>query len=52
MSMAHWFQTIVEVLLMVAIIFGFIYEPALARWEQKQKAKIIKAFEERKEYRR
>lgn len=52
MSTAHWVQTIIEVLVIGAIIFGFIYEPMLAKWEQKQKEKVLKAFKKRKEYRK
>lgn len=52
MSTAHLIQTILEVLMIAAIILGFIYEPALVKWEEKQKAKVLKAFNSRKEYRR
>ena len=52
MSTAHWVQTIFEVLMIAVLIVGFIYEPALAKWEQKQKEKVLKAFKKRREYRR
>lgn len=52
MSTAHLIQTIIELLVIVALIVGFIYEPALAKWEQKQGEKMLKAFNKRKEYRR
>ena len=52
MSSAHWVQTIIEVLVVGAIIVGFIYEPALAKWERKRGEKMLKAFNERKKYRR
>lgn len=51
MSTAHWIQTIIEILVIVAIILGWIYEPALARWERKQGEKMLKAFKHRKDYR-
>ena len=52
MSTAYWIQTIIEVLFFVAIVVGIIYEPALVKWEEKQKEKVLKAFNKRKEYRR
>lgn len=52
MSTAHLIQTILEVLMIAAIILGFIYEPALVKWEEKQKEKVLKVFNSRKEYRR
>ena len=52
MSTLHWLQTIFEVLLIVAIILGFVYEPALAKWEKKQKEKVLKALKERKALRK
>ena len=52
MSTAHWIQTIIEVLMIVAVLIGGLYEPMLAEWEEKQKEKVLKAFNKRKEYRR
>lgn len=52
MNAAQWIQTIIEFLLIVAVVLSFIYEPALARWERKQKRKFFKAFDKRKEYRK
>ena len=51
MSTAHAIQTIIEILMIAAVVVGFIYEPALAKWEQKQGEKMLKAFKKRKEYR-
>lgn len=34
MSTPHLIQTIIEVLLVGALVVGFIYEPAIAEWEQ------------------
>ena len=51
MSTAHWVQTIIEILLIVAVILGWIYEPLLARWERKMSRKMLKAFKHRKDYR-
>ena len=52
MSSAHTIQTIIEALMVIAVVVGFIYEPAIAKWEQKQGEKMLKAFSKRKEYRR
>lgn len=52
MSAAHWAETIIEGLVIAAIIVGVIYEPALAKWEEKQKEKVIRALKKRKEYRK
>ena len=52
MSVTHSIQTILEILVIVAIIVGFVYEPILVKWEQKQGEKMLKAFKKRKEYRR
>lgn len=34
MSTPHLIQTVIEVLLVGALVVGFIYEPAIAKWEQ------------------
>ena len=52
MSAAHWVETIIEGLVIVAIIVGVIYEPALVKWEEKQKEKVIRALKKRKEHRK
>ena len=44
MSTAHIIQTIIEVLLLIAIVVGLIYEPVIAEWEKKQGEKMLKAF--------
>ena len=51
MSTPHAIQTIFEILIVVAVIIALLYEPALVKWEQKQKQKILQAFNKRKEYR-
>ena len=51
MSIAHLIQTIIEILFVVAIIVGLIYEPVIAKWEKKQAEKMLKAFKHRKDYR-
>ena len=51
MSMIHYLQTSLEVLMLVALVLGFIYEPALAKWEEKQKEKVLKAFNDRRKFR-
>lgn len=52
MSTAHAIQTVIEVLLIGAIVVGYFYQPILAKWERKQGEKILKAFNKRKQYRR
>lgn len=52
MSVSQWIQTIIEILMVVAIIVGFMYEPMIAKWEQKQGEKMLKAFKKMKEYRK
>ena len=52
MSTIHYLQTGLEVVMVVAVILGIIYEPAIAKWEEKKKEKVLKAFKKRKEYRR
>lgn len=52
MSTLHWLQTSLEVLMIAAVIICIIYEPALAKWEQKQKEKVLRALKERKALRK
>lgn len=52
MSTTQWIQTIIEILMLAAIIVGFIYEPLLVEWEEKQKEKVLKAFKKRRQYRK
>ena len=51
MSISHWIQTSLEVVMIVALALGFIYEPLLAKWEEKQKEKVLRAFKERRKFR-
>ena len=51
MSTAHWIQSSLEIIFGIALIVGFIYEPVVAKWEQKQKEKVLKALKKRKEHR-
>ena len=52
MSTAHAIQTVIEFLVIIAVFVGFVYEPVLAKWEQKQGEKMLKAFNKRKAYRK
>lgn len=52
MSTGHAIQTVIEILIVVAVIVAVFHEPVIAKWEQKQKEKILKAFDERKKYRK
>ena len=52
MSTVHWMQTIIEIVVVALLIVGFIYEPVIADWEEKQKEKVLRAFKERRKYRK
>lgn len=52
MSTTHYILTIFEILLIVAVIVGLIYEPVIAKWEQKKSEKMLKAFKKMREYRK
>lgn len=52
MSTGHAIQTAFEILMIIAVLVGLFHEPAIAKWEQKQKEKVLKAFNKRKEYRK
>ena len=52
MSATYWVLTIVEILLIALVVIAFAYEPAIARWEKKQKEKVLKALKERKALRK
>ena len=45
-------QTGFEIVLVALVVLGIIYEPALAKWEEKKKAKVLKALKERKALRK
>lgn len=51
MSTTHWIQTTIEVVMLVAVILCTIYEPILVKWEEKQKKKVLKAFNDRRKFR-
>ena len=51
MSTTHTIQTVIEILIVIAVIVAVFYEPVIAKWEQKQGEKMLKAFKERKKYR-
>lgn len=44
-------QTVIEIVVIALLIIGFIYEPTVAKWEEKQKEKVMKAWKQRKKYR-
>ena len=52
MSTPYIIQTVLEIVIVVALIIGLHYEPIIAEWEDKQKEKVLKAFKERKRYRK
>lgn len=45
-------RTAFEIVMIAILILGFVYEPALAKWEEKQKEKVLRAFKERRKYRK
>jgi hypothetical protein len=52
MSTTHAIQTAIELLMIIAIIVGVVYEPVLAEWERKQGEKMLKAFNKQKRFRK
>lgn len=52
MSVTHYIQTAIEVLLIAAVVVAMVYEPVLAKWEEKQGKKMLKAFKKMKECRK
>lgn len=52
MSTTHLIQTVIESLVIVAVIVCLLYEPAIAKWEHKQGEKMLQAFNKRKQYRK
>lgn len=52
MNTSQWIVTIIEGLAVLAVIVAVLYEPVIARWEQRQKWKVLKVFNERKENRK
>lgn len=51
MSNTHLIQTIIEIVLIALVIVSLVYEPAIAKWEEKQKQKVMKAWKNRKKFR-
>ena len=45
-------QTVFEIVLVALAILGIVYEPVLAKCEERQKEKVLKALKERKALRR
>lgn len=45
-------RTGIEIVLVALVIVGIIYEPVLAKWEERQKEKVLRAFKERKALRK
>ena len=52
LSNIHVIQTVIEIVAIGLAIVGLIYEPAVAKWEEKQKQKVLKALKERKALRK
>lgn len=52
MSTTHAIQTVIEIFMIIAILVGIIYEPALAKWERKQGEKMLRAFKKMRGYRK
>lgn len=51
MSTPHLIQSIIEAIVVIALIVGLFHEPIVAEWEEKQKEKVLKAFKERRKLR-
>ena len=51
MTTGQWIQTIIEVLMLIAVIASMVYEPILVKWEEKQKEKVMKALKQRRKFR-
>lgn len=52
MSTIHYLLTGFEVVMVVVVILGIIYEPAIAKWEENEKEKVLKAFNDRRKFRK
>lgn len=52
MSAIQVIQTVIDILLLIAVVLSMVYEPLLIKWEDKQQEKLRKAFNKRKEYRK
>lgn len=52
MNFSQWVTTSIEFLVVAVVICAVLYEPAIAKWEEKQKEKVLKALKERKGYRK
>lgn len=51
MSNTHLIQTVIEAIAVALVIIAVFYEPAVAKWEEKQKEKVLRAFKNRRKYR-
>ena len=51
MSNTHLIQTIIECIVIPAVIISVFYEPVIAKWEERQKEKVLKAFKDRRKFR-
>ena len=51
MSTPHIIQSVIEILMIIAIIVLMVYEPVLVKWEEKQGKKMLKACKKMKEFR-
>ena len=51
MSNTHIIQTVIEVIAVALALVVVFYEPSIAKWEDKQKEKVLRAFKERRKFR-
>ena len=51
MTTPHIIQTVFEIVAIPLVIIAMLYEPAIAKWEDRVKEKVLKAFNERRKYR-
>ena len=51
MNKAHLILSVIEIVLISAVVMGFLFEPVLVKWEEKQKQKVMTAWKNRKKRR-
>ena len=52
MITSNFFSTVLLIIIGFALVIGFMYEPMVARWEQKQKRKVLRALKKMREFRK
>jgi hypothetical protein len=52
MSTGEIIRIAIESLVCIAVVVACFFEPAIAEWEERQKAKVLRAFKERNMFRK